>query len=124
MSPRSTFALAALVLLTSGVTPAPPTAEGECFIRTVAQEADFKPGTMAAVGYSNDPEEVQRLYVPVTLDAGRYAVTVTRRGSDVYSLDGIGAVAKTMGCFEFVYSASAVLVVRTASGRSVGTLYF
>lgn len=48
--------------------------------------------------------------------AGQYEVSATRKGTNLYKIDGTAMYVETRSCYEFVYSAPAVLDVLGSRG--------
>jgi hypothetical protein len=53
-----------------------------------------------------------------------YKVDVTRKGQDLYAVDGQGIYIKTRYCYEYVYSTEAILKIDSPSGYTVGEIIF
>ena len=95
----------------------------ECDVAEVYQSLDVPSGTicMTALG---GVEEPKLILVPKKLDTGNYEVTVTRRAQDLYEVDGYGLYVKTRYCYEYAYSADAVLKYKSKYGYTKGALIF
>lgn len=69
-------------------------------------------------------EDVDALLVPSTIDPGTYSVSVTRKASNLYSVDGYALYVKTQLCLELALSEEATLKVERFQGLTVGELTF
>jgi hypothetical protein len=66
---------------------------------------------------------VSTVFVPQTLERGKYEVTVSRESDNLYLIDGEGLYLKTSTCMEYATMKEAVLEVAD-SQYGFGTLYF
>lgn len=53
-----------------------------------------------------------------------YKVQVTRKAQDLYLVDGQGIYIKTRYCYEYSYSADAILKIDSEYGYNVGEIIF
>lgn len=51
--------------------------------------------------------------------AGTYEIRVTRKESNIYSVDGKGIIIKTKYCYEYVYGSEAILRTSGRSGKLI-----
>ena len=51
--------------------------------------------------------------------AGTYEIKVTRKDSNLYKVDGKNVIIKTKYCYEYVYSADAILRMSGRSGKLI-----
>lgn len=117
---RYTSPLLALLLM-GVISPSPPS--GECDIASVLKEVTVDPHTIAEGEYG-EFEEISRLFVPASVEDGRFRASVTRKGKDVYQVDGVGLMLRTRYCYEYSYSEDVVLDLRSVGSRSFGTIHF
>lgn len=75
-----------------------------------AQQVDY--GTKAIDSYGS-VVEINQLFVPVKLEEGKYKVTVTRKGDNLYKIDGTEYYIETTLCYEYGYYMDAILHVYT-----------
>lgn len=54
-------------------------------------------GTLAVTSFGNI-EEVQTLLIPRALTEGKYSVTLSNEGLDIYKVDGMDIYLKTLSC--------------------------
>lgn len=80
-------------------------------------------GTKVITGTGN---VVSASYIlsPTQLDYGTYTVRVTRKGQDIYLVEGYGIIVETRYCYEYSYSQKAVLKIKSSYGYSLGELIF
>jgi hypothetical protein len=57
-------------------------------------------------------------------DAGTYEVTVTRKATDLYKVDGTSFYVETRYCYEYAYSEEAILKYTSDYGYRRGFLLF
>jgi hypothetical protein len=53
-----------------------------------------------------------------------YKVSVTRKGQDLYLIDGQNIYIKTRYCYEYAYSEEAILQIDSLYGYNVGQINF
>jgi hypothetical protein len=70
--------------------------------------------------------EIDKLFVPVKLEEGKYKVTVSRKGDNLYRIDGTDYYIETSLCYEYGVYMDAILEVYTTPGvpYSFGNIYF
>lgn len=115
----------ALTLLAGRRDLNPPPLKGleSCDVRGIYNAVDTPPGSLSLNRFG-DPEEVEQLLVPTKLDDGVYDVSVTRKGKDLYRVDGTSSFVATRYCYEYAYSQKAVLRYRGVGTRGAGSLIF
>jgi len=74
-----------------------------------------------ALGSLND---AQLILVPVVISAGDYAVTVTRKGANLYKVDGKDLYIETKYCYQYSYGQKVVLKVESGYGLRKGVVIF
>jgi hypothetical protein len=83
------------------------------------------PAGAIAVTRFGEAVEIEEILVPARLNPGTYeAVTVTRKGNDLYRLVRMGLYARTRLCQERAVGQNATLVVQRLSGAKLGELVF
>jgi hypothetical protein len=95
----------------------------ECDVATVYSSLDTPLGT-AALTDLGDIQEVELILVPASLDPGAYSISVTRKGSNIYRVDGKDLFVTTRYCYEYAYSEDAILKYEGHSGFTRGELIF
>ena len=78
----------------------------------------------AALTSSGEFEDIDALFVRTKVDPGRYSVSITRRASNFYRLDGTGLHVKTRLCLELALLQDGTLLVQNIGGYSIGELVF
>jgi hypothetical protein len=74
---------------------------------------------------SNDElEEAKLLLLPTKLDIGNYTVSITRKGANLYKVDGMNIYIKTRYCYEYSYGQDVILKVESSYGYTKGKLIF
>lgn len=91
-------------------------------VAEIYERKDLPSGTKVDTGY--DIEDAKYLYVPTTLDYGRYSVEITRVDSNMYRICGTDIYIETRYCYEYATYDDAILVVESHYGYSKGELIF
>lgn len=94
-----------------------------CDVAALYKSVELPFGAKAITDYG-EVQDVSTILLPTTVDVGDYDVTVTRKGTNLYSVMGHDLYIETRMCFEIVVSQSAVLKVESAAGYSIGRLMF
>ena len=96
---------------------------GQCevaqFYQAVIPENDVK--VLTSGGGIEEPELI--LY-PANFDEGTYEIEITRKGSNLYKLEGTDYYIETRYCYEYSMYDDAVLKVESNYGYTKGTIYF
>jgi hypothetical protein len=79
-----------------------------CDVKGIFQPLDLPMGSVA-LSTVGDVQEVDQVLVPSKLGDGTYAVTVTRKGSNVYRVDLTSTYIVTRYCYHYGYSDKATL---------------
>ena len=115
-------AILATALLT-GFAPTGAVVAGRCDVKGIYKAVETPVGTIALT-MLGDAAEVQQVLVPTKLEDGAYDVTVTRKGSNLYRVDGTWSYVATNYCYEYVYGQKAVLRHRGVGPVGGGSLIF
>lgn len=59
------------------------------------------------------------IFVACPVLAGTYEISVTRKDSNLYKVDGKSIIIKTKYCYEYVYSSEAILRTSGRSGKLI-----
>jgi hypothetical protein len=94
----------------------------DCEVETILEARDVPDGTLAIDGYGS-MSEVSTIFVPITLDEGRYEVQVTRESDNLYLVEGQNIYLRTSMCMKMVTMKDAILDIGS-SQYDFGTLYF
>jgi len=84
---------------------------------------DPSSGTMVLTA-DDELEEAETILVPIKLDAGKYSVTISRKTTDLYKVDGKNIYIKTKYCYEYATGDEAILKVESSYGYTKGTIIF
>lgn len=99
------------------------TTEPEAYdIAEIYERVDVPSGTKASDGYS--VEEIEYIFVPTTIDIGRYSIEVSKEDSDFYRVCGTDLYIETRYCYEYASYTDAILVVESNYGYDKGDLIF
>jgi len=91
-------------------------------VEKILEVQDVPEGTLAVDGYGSTTE-VSRLLIPISLEKGKYEITVSQKSDNLYSVEGENLYLKTEMCLEMATMTDAVLEV-ASSNYGFGTLYF
>lgn len=58
------------------------------------------------------------------LDPGIYEVEVTRKGNDLYKVEGTSFYLETRYCYEYAYSETVILKIESNYGYTKGKIIF
>lgn len=89
------------------------------FYKAVEPESDVKVLTT-----SGDLEEAELILVPTKMEEGTFKVEVTRKGSNLYKVDGTDYYIETRYCYEYATYDEAILKVESNYGYDKGTIIF
>lgn len=76
-----------------------------------------------ALTTNDDLEEVEFILVPISINEGKYVVTVTRKSNNLYKVDDKNIYIETKYCHEYSYADEVVLKVEN-SYYSKGKIIF
>lgn len=94
----------------------------DCDVDTILEMKSVPDGTLAVDGYGSTTE-VSKILMPVSLEKGRYEVSVSKESDNLYLIEGKNLYLRTSMCMEMAMMADAVLEV-SSSDYGFGTLYF
>ena len=69
-------------------------------------------------------ESVELLLVPTSIKVGNYKVNISRKGSNLYKLEGTDYYLETRYCYEYATLSSARFEVTSNYGYTKGKIYF
>jgi hypothetical protein len=73
---------------------------------------------------SDGLKEISAVMTPTNLDAGKYVVKVTRKGSNLYKIDGKNIFLETRYCYEYSTGDEVILTVESSYGYNKGKIKF
>ena len=71
-----------------------------------------------------DLEDAELILVPTKIDEGTYEIEITRKGSNIYKLEGTKYYIETRYFYEYATYDDAILKVESNYGYQKGTVYF
>lgn len=71
-----------------------------------------------------DLEEAELILIPTKIEEGTYQIEITRKGSNIYKLEGTKYYIETRYCYEYATYDDAILKVESNYGYQKGTVYF
>lgn len=86
---------------------APPAST--CAVDNVYQRIQPPPGTLATTMLGGDAMEVQELYVLARINTGSYDISLTRKSTNLYMIDGKDLFVRTRYCYQYAYGQRAIL---------------
>lgn len=89
------------------------------FYRAVEPDSDVKVLTT-----SGDLEEAELILVPTKMEEGTFKIEVTRKGSNIYKVEGTDYYIETRYCYEYATYDEAILKVESNYGYNKGTIIF
>lgn len=89
------------------------------FYKAVEPDSDVKVLTT-----SGDIEEVEIILVPTKMEEGTFKIEVTRKGSNIYKVEGTDYYIETRYCYEYATYDEAILKVESNYGYDKGTIIF
>ena len=100
-----------------------PTLSDECdvkeFYEAVQPDSDVK--VITTLG---DLEEVETILVPTKMEQGTFKIEVTRKGRNIYKVEGTDYYIETRYCYEYATYDEAILKVESYYGYNKGTIIF
>jgi hypothetical protein len=98
-------------------------AQKKCEVSNFYQaiEANYDTKVITKMG---DLEEAETILTPMSLEVGKYKVDITRKGSNIYKIDGRDIYIETRYCYEYSYSEEVILVVAGNYGYDKGDIIF
>jgi len=95
----------------------------ECDVANFYEAIDTKIGVKVLTS-GGDLEEVELILVPTKIEEGTYKIEITRKGSNIYKLEGTKYYIETRYCYEYATYDDAILKVESNYGYQKGTVYF
>lgn len=116
------FILLCVSLIFSGYKSKPITSEYEIknFYEAVSPDnSDTKVFTK-----SGDLEDVEYVLIPAKMEEGKYKVTLSKKGSNIYRIDGTKYWVETRYCYEYASYEEVILIVESSYGYTKGKVIF
>lgn len=73
---------------------------------------------------SGDIEEAELILVPTKMEEGTFKIEVTRKGSNIYKVEGTDYYVETRYCYEYATYEEAIIKVESNYGYNKGTIIF
>ncbi len=89
------------------------------FYKVVEPDDDVKVLTK-----SGDLEEVELILVPTKMEEGTFKIELTRKGSNIYKVEGTSYYIETRYCYEYATYDDAILKVESNYGYTKGEIIF
>lgn len=89
------------------------------FYKVIVFDHDVK-----ALTTSGNLEEAELILVPTKMEEGTFKIEVTRKGSNMYKVEGTDYYIETRYCYEYATYDDAILKVESNYGYNKGTIVF
>lgn len=101
----------------------PSRAQKKCEVSNFYQaiETDYDTKIITRLGNLEDAETI---LTPMRLEVGNYKVDISRKGSNLYKIDGKDIYLETRYCYEYSYREEVLLVVAGNYGYNKGEIIF
>lgn len=96
---------------------------GECDVVDFYEAIDPESGVKVLTS-SGDLDEPELILVPSKLETGAYEIEVTRKGSNIYKVQGTSYYIETRYCYEYATYEDVILKVESQYGYTKGKIYF
>lgn len=73
---------------------------------------------------SENLEKAELILVPALFEEGTFNIEISRKGSNIYKLEGTNYYIETRYCYEYATYEDVILKVESNYGFTKGTLYF
>jgi hypothetical protein len=107
------------ILFCANVTYGQTKCDVKTIYKAIETESDVKVLTT-----SGEMEEVEDILIPTKLDEGKYKISVTRKASNLYKVDGQDIYIETRYCYEYATGDDAVLIIESNYGYDKGVIIF
>ncbi len=111
------------LLLFASYTPKKATSN-ECDVKSFYEAISPNDSDTKVLTKNGELEEVEYILVPKRIEAGKYKVTLTRKGSNIYRVDNTKLWIETRYCYEYATWEEAMLIVESSYGYSRGKVIF
>lgn len=95
----------------------------ECDIKQIYQTIEPDNGVKVLTS-NGEIEEVELILIPTKIEEGTYKIEITRKGNNIYKLEGTNYYVETSYCFEFTNYDDAVLILESNYGFYKGKIIF
>jgi hypothetical protein len=95
----------------------------ECDIAVFYKGITPDTGTKALTS-RDELDEIELILIPIEIDKGNYVEKITRKGSNLYKIEGKNIYIETKYCYEYSYSEEVVLKVESTVGFTKGKIIF
>ena len=87
-----------------------------CGIADILEAQKLPVNSYAVTSYGNY-EEASEVIVPVKLETGMYSEHLTRKGDNLYKVDGVNLFIKTTMSYEYAYGQEAIIEIESYGGE-------
>jgi hypothetical protein len=85
------------------------------------QDTDY--GTLA-ITRLGAVEEIEKILIPMSLDRGRYKISISRVDTNLYKIIGKDIYIKTQRCYESAYNKEVILEITSSYSWNKGKIHF
>ncbi|MCB9312591.1 MAG: hypothetical protein H6568_07465 [Lewinellaceae bacterium] len=100
-----------------------PRSGGECDVMNYYEGVEADRGVKVLTS-RDDLVDAELILIPTKIDVGNYKVEVTRKGSNLYKVEGTKLFIETRYCYEYATYEDAILKVEGNYGYSKGKVFF
>jgi hypothetical protein len=118
---KITLALIGIITLTSFTENT--TLSDECEVKEFYKALETK-SDVKVLTTSGDLEEAELILIPTKMEEGTFKIEVTRKGSNIYKVEGTDYYIETRYCYEYATYDEAILKVESNYGYDKGTIKF
>tara|TARA_B110000285_G_scaffold200540_1_gene234503 strand:+ start:1688 stop:2059 length:372 start_codon:yes stop_codon:yes gene_type:complete len=97
--------------------------ETVCDVKAIYKAVAVESGSSVLTVYG-DVEKATLLLKPATMDEGALNIVVTRKGSNIYKVEGTDYYIETRSCYKYATNTKALLKVETNTGYNKGVITF
>ncbi len=100
------------------------TITNECEIKNFYEAITPENSDTKVLTNRGELEEVDLILVPTKLETGKYKVRLSRKGSNIYKVEGTKFWIETRYCYEYANWEEVILIVESNYGYSKGKIIF
>ncbi|TDG37340.1 hypothetical protein EZJ43_04265 [Pedobacter changchengzhani] len=97
--------------------------ETSCDIKNIYKSVEPESG-VKVLTTDGELEEAEAILIPTKIDEGKYKLSVTRKASNLYKVDGKDIFIETTYCSEYANREDIILVVKSNYGYDRGEIIF
>lgn len=95
----------------------------DCIVINFYEAEELERGSKVLDSYGN-LEDAELLLIPSRIEEGNYQIILSRKGTNIYKLEGTGYYIETLYCYEYSIYDDAILQVQNNYGYRKGIINF